>query len=289
MAFFSKPSSWLVILRSHLVRLACFIREQPVRRLLPFLAAAMVVLFLEFLVTTPTEWQFILPVVGGIVVINSIALSKRALLVAGWWHTLFTPLLLTISAGILLLFARTSLGRHAVILLAAVAIFIFWEHIWRYYWDRANYHDESLENASLALNTLIVWFTSLFLYHLLLDPSILPEQYVTSIIPVSALLVVFIVFYIDYRTLWVQRYAPSRVWLLLVAQAVVIGELFWVLNFLPNLVEVKAFIVVLAYYLFTNIGRAHLDGTLRPIVFRRYAYISIISLAVILITTRWLL
>ncbi|MFA5954738.1 MAG: hypothetical protein WC817_04340 [Patescibacteria group bacterium] len=277
------------VIKNILSDLVTSIREQPLRRLLPFIGAALIVLFLELLVTVPINWPWILLITSILVVANSIALSNRTLLVAGWWHTLFTPVLLTFSAGVLLLFATTALGRQAVILLVAACLFLFWEHIWRYYWNRETYHDESLENASLTLNTIIVWFTSLFLYYLLLDPSVLPEAYVPSAIPASALWVVLVVFYIDYRTLWVQRYAPSRVWLLLVTQSIVIGELFWVLNFLPNFVEVKAFFVVLAYYLFTNLGRSYLDGTLRPAVLRRYAYITLASLLAVLATTRWLL
>jgi len=267
--------------------LVSFFSNLPPRRLVPLVGSLTLILIFESFVATPILWYRWLILGILTVIITSVSLTRIKLLVPGWWHTLFTPTLLVTSATGSLLFLSTAFGRQSVIFFVAILLLIFWEHTWRYYWAPQIYHEQSLENASLGLNTIIIWFTSFFFYNVLLDPQILPPWPANNILAISSASIVLVLFLVDYRTIWVQRYNADRVWLLLVSQSLVISEIFWVTNFLPHSIEVKTFLVVLVYYLFTNIGRSHLDGTLSRAVLRRYFYISLLTLLLVLLTAKW--
>lgn len=223
-----------------------------------------------------------------IVIVSGAILTNFKNPVPGWWHTLFAPALLVLSSNFLILFLNTSVARYLVMIIGWLLIVLFWENVRRYYWDSQNYHALSLENISLALNLFIVWFTASTLYHVLLDTSLFPNL-TSFIIPLTAGAMLGVVFLIDYRTIWVQKYANHQVWLMLVAEALIVSEVFWLLNFLPHSIEVKSFIVLLTYYLCTSLGRAHLDDTLTITVLRRYTYATFGLLFIILVTARWLI
>ncbi|MFA7286844.1 MAG: hypothetical protein WC052_04275 [Patescibacteria group bacterium] len=263
------------------------LRQQPARRLLPIISGVVSISLFEFVLFRPDLWAIVILLIIAMAVTTGIGLMNTRLTLPGWWHTLITPALLGITSVGLLLFLPTATSRQVTIILVAALFLLFWENIWRYYWDRARYHDEALENISLALNTAIIWFFSLFAFNALLDATIFPGIIASNALLIGSGLVVAIVFFIDYRTIWVQRYNAETVWLLQVSQALILGELFWVTNFLPHSVEVKSFLLVLAYYLFTNIGRSYLDGTLRSSVLRRYLYLGTFTLLAVFITANW--
>lgn len=251
-------------------------------------AAVIIFTALQLLLIFPQQWWLWIIVAISLTIVSGILLTNFETPVPGWWHTLISPILLVTTSASLILFFDTAVSRQLVIIAATALLALFWENIRRYYWDLKNYHAESLENVSLGINIFIVWFTASTLYHLLLDPSIV-QKFSNVIIPVASILMVLVIFMVDYRTIWVQRYSAKKVWLLLVAQAMIVSELFWVLNFLPHSIEVKSFMVALVYYYFVSIGRVHLDGNLNSVVMRRYIYFGTGFLILVLITSRWLI
>lgn len=257
------------------------------RRVLPALGMVSVLVTLSLLTIWPTQWYWFLLAAIAVVILNGLALPNYELVKPGWWHALFTPSLLVVSATGFLLFLGSPLARQLAIVFVAWLLLIFWENLWRLYWDSARYHPESLENVSLAMNTVVVWSAANAFFNILLDPTVLPLILAERALALSTAVMLVIVFLLDYRTIWVRRYAEDRVWLLLMVQALIVSQLFWATNFLPHGLEVKAFLVTLAYYLFTNLGRAHFEERLSFAVLRRYAYVATAVLLFVLVTSRW--
>lgn len=257
------------------------------RDTMPIVASLAVLGAMELMLFFTSFWVYWLILAIVFAIFSGVVLTNFNTPVPGWWHTLFSPVLLVISSSSLLLFLSTQFTRHLTILAVGFLLALLWENIRRYYWDLRQYHAESLENVSLGINIFIVWFSSSTLFHLLLDPNLI-NRYSSLIIPFSAAAMLAITYSIDYRTIWVQRYSAQRVWLLLIAQSAIVSEAFWLLNFLPHSIEVKSFLVAITYYLFVSLGRAHLDETLTPKVLRRYVYLVVVFLLSILLTARWL-
>ncbi len=258
------------------------------RRYLPFIGAVLIFGLIELVIANPAIWLWGIVGIFAAVLVTSAVMTNVDRLPRGWWHTVFSPLLLGVSALLLTLFVNTSVSRNLIALVTTAFHLFFWENLWRYYWAPERYHDEALENTSLGLNTTTIWFTSLLFYYILLDPSVLPPNFANNILALTTLAILLTVFFMDFGTVWVRRYPPGKVWLWLIAVSLVVGEIFWVTNFLPHRVEVKSFLVVLTYYLLTHLGRSHLDGTLRRSQVRRYLGLAFACLALVLITARWL-
>lgn len=258
------------------------------RRFFPLSGALALFAALEFTIVFTRLWFIGAFVILIIAVAVSAALTNFERIPRGWWHTLFSPLLLSLSSLFLLFFVNEATTRQFLAVFAPALCLFLWENLYRFYWIPEFYHKEALENSSLALNTTTIWFTSALFYNILLDPTVLPTFLASNILALATAVVLIVVFAIDYGTIWVQRYAPGKVWLWLIAASVIVGEVFWVTNFLPHRVEIKTFLVVLTYYLLTHLGRSHLDGTLRSSQLRRYAYITFGTLLIVFVTARWL-
>jgi hypothetical protein len=152
-----------------------------------------------------------------------------------------------------------------------------------------------LENVSIALNTITTWFIGLLFYNLLLDPAViqfpsaaLANWWLANAALVTTALTMVSVYLMDNRTLWLQRYDQQKTQLWIITTTIIMGQIFFVINYLPNLVVVKALSLVFAYYLLTSIGRAHLDGNLTWAILKKYIYLSAALLLAIIITSAWL-
>ncbi|KKU48968.1 hypothetical protein A3H10_03850 [Candidatus Uhrbacteria bacterium RIFCSPLOWO2_12_FULL_46_10] len=276
-------------------------------RILSSVSAFSVLVVLSIAVRWPAQWPYWLAIVILVAVATALLLIKlikkehsrfdlnapdfntsQLAPTLSWWQLLPTPILLSSVALGLLLFLETELGRQLLIILAAALIGLFWENIRRHWQDVGRYPKHYLESASLLIHVAVVWVAAAGFFRLLLDPTILPIFLATNAYTISTIIIILAVFLLDFRAIWLSRYPADRVWLLLVIESLLVGEFFWMLNFLPLSPDVKAFLVAIEYYTMAALARSHFDGTLNLVVIRRYVYfIFAVSIAV-LVTARWL-
>jgi len=267
-------------------------------RFLSLANAIGIFIILEFVGRWPQQWlsaltaALLFAAISGMLVMHSgLVLSNNTasrLSAQSWWHLLPTPILLSfISVGVLL-FLDTETGQQLLIVLAAFLCGLFWENVRLHLQASETYPRHYLESASLIIHVAVVWLAAVGFYRLLLDPSILPPNLATKAYTVTTVLILLMVFLLDYRAIWLSRYARENVWLLLSVETLLVSELFWVLNFLPFSPDVKALLVAVTYYSVAALGRANFDGTLRPLLVRRYAYFVAFVLAAVLLTSRWI-
>jgi hypothetical protein len=273
-----------------------------VERALPILGSLTVLALLGFVVRWPGQWAIWLLVViianilTGVFIINLQQLIQASDDSAAsdvtphprWWRLLLAPTLLSVVAVGLLLFVETNFGRQLLILLTAGLACLFWESMRRHHRAGDRYHLDQLASASLLVHVAVVWLAAAGFFRLLLDPMILPPNLAVNAFTITTILMLLLVWFLDYRAIWLMRYPADRVWPFVIVEAIIVGEIFWVLNFLPSSPDVKAFLVGLCYYALATLGRAHFDDTLRLAVVRRYLYFIIITLIAVLVTARWL-
>ena len=142
--------------------------------------------------------------------------------------------------------------------------------------------------------SLAVWYAGMLFYILHLDPSViqfrgaaLNEFIRNNTILVTTAILMISVFLMDFNTLWLKRYNRDKTWLWIIITTLLVGEIFWSLNFLPHSVAIKSILLVLAYYLLITLGRAHFDGNLNAGLLRRYLYLIAVVLFAVLISARW--
>lgn len=237
-----------------------------------------------------------LAAVVGFLLINFERLSRPGLISndpqarpRSWLDLLPTPILLSATAIVLILFLETPMARQLLMIMAAVLIGFYWENLRRHIETHDRYPVHYLESASLLVHVAVVWLATAGFFRILLDPTILPLALSANAYVISTVIIILVVFFLDFRAIWLARYTPENAWLFLVVESLLVGEFFWVLNFLPLSPDVKAFLSALQYYAMAALGRAHFDDTLRLAIVRRYIYFIVIISAAVLITAKWLI
>ncbi len=194
-------------------------------------------------------------------------------------HFAATPLLLLASLTLYVSFLQ--LGRLRVALVAVVCwlLYVYLEHVYTYYAQPERYHSYVWINLTTYLNLLVVFFTAGGWYwlHLYLDASLWAG--VVAVAAVAGLL--------GYQQLSFGGGQRQGRWPLLLVLTVSLGELFYVIGWLPTTPFTNATFITLAYYLLVGLSRNQLLGTLGPRVIRRYAVIAILSLLLVAATARW--
>jgi len=257
------------------------------RQRLPVVGAILLVLvFWMFMRSPDALWQWSAAALVVTVMITLLSMNI-ATVSAGWWHALIPPLILTPTSLALLLFAETSGRRWLVVAVTAAVVSLYWEQLRRAAWEPERQHSDEAQTIALFVRLVTVWLLGSFLYRLLLDPTILPPAIAPWAFAGSTALVLAAVVLLDTGADWLRRY-PPKANLYLVVVPLLVGEGFWVVNLLPVSPDAKAFLVGFVYYVLVSLERAHLDGTLRTALVRRYAYFALAAFLGVLLTARWL-
>lgn len=188
-----------------------------------------------------------------------------------FFYLLVTNYILTLSYGYL---------RHIVIILFALILYTFLENLFLFYYHRASYQVNSLENSSLFLNIIIFFLLVLNLNALsvLLNPPLW----------ILSLCLVLILFVILWQLFWIFKIKDKLKILYVLVAIIIILEFFWALSFLPSNFYVLAVILTVIYYFMLGIIRAKMAGELDKKMFLRYTIISGILILIILITSHWI-
>ena len=270
-------------------------------RLLPLLSSFGILIILGFTVRWPVLWLYwlgaaiLLAVAAGFLLIHlerlrepSFISNEPRIRPRAWLDLLPTPILFSAVAIILILFLETITARQLLMIMAAALIGFYWENLRRHIEAEDRYPVHHLESASLLVHVAVVWLSAAGFFRILLDPTILPPFLAANAYVIATVIIILVVFLLDYRAIWLKRYTPENTWLFLVVESLLVGEFFWVLNFLPLSPDVKSFLSALQYYAVAALARAHFDGTLRLAIVRRYIYFILIAAAAVLVTAKWL-
>lgn len=257
------------------------------RVILPVAGILAIVFIMAMVMSLPASWPIaIAAALLAITIITYFIVGPKSI---SLWKTIALPLMFLLAGAIgLILFLETQTARQLLILFVAALGAVFWESARRYIWAESQYHTEQLENISLLTHLIAIWVIADFFYRLLLDPSILPQFLANNIFFVASALIVGVAAILEWRSFWSSRYPKERVWPHTMVVVLLLGEFFWVLNFLSLSPDVKAFLLAALYYSLIMIGRAHLDSRLSRAVVRRYLYFIVIIVTLALVTARWI-
>lgn len=191
-----------------------------------------------------------------------------------FWHFLGTPLLYLIATfGMIFLLEEPLFG----LLLAGVAVLflvLFAEYIFQYTHLPSQYQPYSIEYLSLLLNVLTIFFLSSLGY----GTNLLIQTPLWILAPLFFLLSLFIL----YGTLWVSKSDEKHARAYALAGSVLTTEFFTALAFLPSGLYTNAALLTLFFYLFLGLTRAQTHHKLSTTVARRYLFVALALLLVIL-------
>ena len=224
-------------------------------------------------------------VVFWFIIFSAIILSFGVMIIIGdknsrnFFLFLATPLFLVLGQFIFVLFLEGKLLRHIIAIVPTMILGVFLENTYVHFQKKEKYEQHSMGNilSFLSLIILYLFAASFFGFIVYLNVSLW----------IATFIIMFVAFIITEQVMYFHELSFQKSWPYLVIISLVVGEFFWVINFLPSSLYVNAFILTVLYYSMIGVSRNHLLGILSRSVFLRYFFISIISLLVVLITAKW--
>lgn len=192
---------------------------------------------------------------------------------------LLPSLLLNASAFVFIIFLPESLLRHLAILLISILSFLFFKNIFLYFYRPEEYQAHSLENISLPLSLMTLYFFSAGFLGLIIFADFLLWQ--------ALLAYLAVVFLLARQIFWIYKFEIKISWLFVFVLCLVMGEFFWAINFLPLNFYVNGLILAVVYYLFFSLSRRWLKGDLEKKIIWQYLIFSLLIIIIILATAEW--
>jgi len=203
-------------------------------------------------------------------------LARKAFSI-GW--LIIGPLLVLGSGAFFYLFVGNVAARIIIaVLTLSISWFLVEESIRYVYWPN-EYKEKSLENISSYAQIFVIYavFNGLFY----INTFIFVQLWVIVIVSIA------ISFAVLYQLVQVNRITNSDNWLFIIIVGLIIGELVWVVNFLPTIYYVNAILVTIVFYILSGLGRQILMTTLKAKSLLRYLLVGVIGIIIILVSSQW--
>lgn len=251
-----------------------------VTRLLPASIATACVVLYELAFAHPERYvttlvlQLLVVTVGGILLLRRVTNAERLTLT-------FLPVVFLAGVSALGFFLSFGWFRHAIVIVACLAVWLLFEEIYRYVYEPEHYHRHAIEHlagflgvAGLAAAIAAIFAVRIFLNTrlILLLPMTLGISTLISAIVLAA-----------------QPSSRARLWSSSVLFGLFVTELAGAVNFLPSHYWVNALLVAVPYYVAIHLVRHELNDSLTPDRIRRYSLVGIAALIIVTTTAQWIL
>jgi len=249
-------------------------------QLIPALSALAIFILLQSLISAPKNIFYVILAAVLLTVFSIWRLTGQKLMSGKFWRFLITPLLFMGSAVAFYIFLEGPIFRRLFVLGVAVLLFAYLEIIFLRFHYRPKYEPYSLENITVHLDLLAIFFAASSFFSLML--------FLNTNFWLLALLFVGIGFLAAGQLIWASGLTLAVGWPPAAILVLLTGEVFYVVSFLPTSVYVNGLIVALAYYFFSGLIRNWLLDIRESLVIKRYLIVSLVCLIIILLTAKWI-
>jgi len=248
-------------------------------RILPILSALLVVLAFGIWSVKPNLTVYIAVAVFLINILTVWSLTGLRFFKNSFWNFLSTPFFFLTSAFIFLLMIDNIIVTELFILSIGLVYMLILHNIFSFLYQSKDYQPYALENIYSYVNmiTLFLFYASFFGLFLFLTWPI--WLFVVLTLLLSAFLFA--------RTLWSYKiiWQQSKLYILVIG--IVLAETFYVMSLMPTSYVFNGLILIVIYYLLTNIIKDHPRQRIEPKNIKKYFMISIIIVIISFLTTRW--
>jgi hypothetical protein len=221
-----------------------------------------------------------------VIFLLAILLTSLKLLIAervrsrNFWALAVLPILLYLLTCDYILMLGFGALRYAIIILFAFVLYAYLENLFLFYYNRAAYQVNSLENIAIFYNILLFFVLALDLNAsgILLNPPLW----------LLSLVLVFVAFLMLSQLWWILKIKNKLKLLYLIIAVIIILEFFWALSFLPSNFYVLAIFLAIIYYFMMIVFKSKMLGELDKKLFLRYTLISGLLILITLITSHWI-
>jgi len=250
-----------------------------INRIIPWVAAVILFAVLENLLKAPKQIYWLTLVSFLVIILGVWQLTNRRLKDEKFWYLIVTPLFLFAGGLFFLSFLEGRFFKQFFVIVLSVLVWVFLQVVFLKFHLRAKYQAYSLENIATHFNLITVFLIASSFFNLTIFLGV-PAWLLVIIFAIINILLI-------YQLVRLSDIALAVGWPYVVVITLIAAEIFWAVSFLPTSVYINGLIVTIVYYLITGLARNRLLGVWQKQVIKRYLLISLISLAVVLLSAKW--
>jgi len=197
-----------------------------------------------------------------------------------FWNFFITPFIFLASSWLFIIFLDGGWLRQLVIFAVVVLNWLFLKVMFLYLYHRPKYQAHTLGNISGYISLVSVFFLIAGFFSLKIFLGI-------SFWPLTGAVFIIVVLLI-YQLLLASQVPISSIFPYATVIALVLSEIFIVVNLLPVSIYVSSLVVSLSYYLLSGLSRNWLLNIKERGVLIRYLTIGLTSLIIILASAKWI-
>lgn len=251
-----------------------------IHRLTPFVIGATVLSGFMVASRFPLTSLWLLPVVFVVCALLFVRLGGGNVRSRESWMLVGTPLMLLLASSIVFLFLEADSLRVALGMITAFFLYFYGENLFGFVHLPAFYQPHALQNLTIVLQVLGMFFFVAGLHALLLF---------VPFIPLFVLVIIFVpyTFASIGMSLWMGKAPRELISRYAIGGTVLFVEFFIVLSFLPSTFTTNAAMLAVFYYLFLGLTRAQIQAKLSRRLIKRYVGLGFGMLILVIVSARW--
>jgi hypothetical protein len=249
-----------------------------IRKLLLYITSGFIIFSLELLRSFNSFWWLFLIINILLIVITLWEFSKRKMNLRLVNFSL-APVLFVLSVYFFVMFLENVYIYRLVYLSAGFFVYLYLEQTLNYFYFTSKYQPYTLENLSLYLIVLNVFFTTTAIFSSLI--------FLRLSMLVSALLILLIIFVLTHQVFWSNKIKWNDYRIFCFINSFLMAQLFLVLSFLPLSFYVNALIMSVFFYIITNISRLFLLKSLDKKNIWEHSFVGASIIMITLLTAQW--
>jgi hypothetical protein len=197
------------------------------------------------------------------------------------WQFFLAPFLFFLSSFLFFIFLtpRNTWLKHLLILFIASLLAIILESIFNFLHRPEKYPLFAIENIYSYLDLITFFFFSTIFYYLAI--------FFNFPLWILVLFILILTHALIYQVFWANKVATKKSFIFISVISLILGELFWIINFWPTGFYFNALLLSLFYYTMVGISRYHLLDPLDKKVVRKYLMVGGVCLVIVLLTGKW--
>lgn len=248
-------------------------------RVLPFLSALLIAITFVTWSVKPNFTYYIAFVICLINILSIWSLTGCRFFKKTFWNFLSTPFFFLASAYIFLLIIDNLVVAQIFIVSIGLVYMLILRNIFFFLHQTKDYQPYALENIYSYVNMISLFLFYAGFYGLFL--------FLSWPIWLFVILVLLLSSFLFMRTLWSYKINWQYGKLYIALIGIMMAEAFYAMSLLPTSYLFNSLIIIVIYYLSTNIIKDHLRQRLDRKNIKKYLLISVIITIISFLTTRW--
>ncbi|MDP2656371.1 MAG: hypothetical protein Q8P11_02300 [bacterium] len=184
-----------------------------------------------------------------------------------------------ILAWIVLFFVEDPYSRYAIVLAHVCLQYIFLINVYYFLYKFERYQKRALPHITSYMGIINVFYSATIVYAL---GFYLEYPIWYTVWPLLLLILLILI-----QNLWIHDISIKQRWYYVAVIMLVLTQLIFVIQILPTVYFVNAFMVVVYYYLAVHLGLAVLQKEMTRRELIRNGVIVVVVILLVLLTTRW--